>query len=74
MLLRELAISQQAPSSQDLLTKGALKYAEKQAAADTKVRLNLLGETCGACGKTRLPGLAGHTLSLLLDCERASML
>lgn len=39
MLMRELAISQAAPSSQELLTKGALRYAEKQGEADVKVTL-----------------------------------
>ena len=37
MLMRELAISQSAPSSHELLTKGAMRYAEKQGAADIKV-------------------------------------
>ena len=37
MLMRELALAQEAPSSQELLTKGAVRYAEKQGAADIKV-------------------------------------
>lgn len=37
MLMRELAISQSASSSHELLTKGAMRYAEKQGAADIKV-------------------------------------
>ena len=38
MLMRELAISQSAPSSHELLTKGAMRYAEKQGPTDIEVR------------------------------------
>ena len=36
-LVRELASSLNAPSSEELLTKGAMRYAEKQGAADIQV-------------------------------------
>lgn len=36
-LVRELASSHKAPSSQELLMKGAMRYAEKQGAADISV-------------------------------------
>ena len=38
-LVRELASSHNAPSSEELLTKGAMRYAEKQGAADIQVLL-----------------------------------
>lgn len=36
-LVRELAAEKQAPSSEELLKQGAMKYAEQQGAADIKV-------------------------------------
>jgi len=36
-LVRQLASSHRAPSSEELLTKGAMRYAEKQGAADISV-------------------------------------
>lgn len=57
-LVKELAIAQKAPSSQELLSKGASRYAEKQGAADIKVRYFLKScnsESKEAFGDLKVP-------------------